>query len=189
MFIQTLTAGNVQVTGANGDWKQEILREKYLLNLCLKLALNCILQILWSTNFVKQKSNWKNLKLGGAQCVFSLDDVSGVFQHEHWKRAVRKNFTVKIPYGYFFLYGKVSTRRNNRTEKFSTAKFPHGEISLRRNFLAAKFPHDEISLRRKFPKAEIPMAKFSRVKFPTANFLVTIKRTLCSDLGLIGYHI
>lgn len=59
MFMETLTTGNVQVSGAEGEQTPEVLREKVLLNLCLYLALTRAIQVLCSTNFVKQKFNYR----------------------------------------------------------------------------------------------------------------------------------
>ena len=92
------------------------------------MELTLTLQILRSTNFVKQKKNSKNLKLSSKQCKFSLSDVCIVIRHEWWKTAVWK-FLRRSFYTAIFWYSEISLRQNIRTVKFSTAKFPYGEIS------------------------------------------------------------
>ena len=92
-------------------------------------------------------------------------------------------------------FGRCVPKCSKRMSTFSrhTAKFPHGEISIRRNgfygkisvrrnictakFPSAKFPYGEISLRQDFLTAKIPTAKFSMAKFPTAKFRVTFDDT------------
>ena len=79
MLIKTLSYKNVQVSGAKRQQKPEILREKVVLNLCLQLTLTLTFQILWNTNFLKQKFNSKNFNSSSEQCIFSLEDVRIVF--------------------------------------------------------------------------------------------------------------
>ena len=42
-----------------------------------------------------------------------------------------------------------------------TAKFPHGEVSLRRNVLTAKCPYGEVSVRRSVRTAKCPYGEMS----------------------------
>ena len=59
------------------------------------------------------------------------------------------NFSAKIPFG----------------------ENAEGENSVRRNFLSAKFPFGEISVRRKFRSAKIPSAKIPSAEIPSAKIL------------------
>ena len=54
-------------------------------------------------------------------------------------------YTAKFPYGEIILYGENFGQRNIRTAKIPILKFPHDEISSRRNFLNVVFSYDEKS--------------------------------------------
>ena len=90
------------------------------------------------------------------------------------------------------MYGEIFLRRN-----FRTAKFPYGEIFvrrifLRRDFLTAKFPYGEFYSRRNFFKAKFPTPKSHTAKFPTAKFpcviLIDIQVDSPNFIGSMFYY-
>ena len=66
-------------------------------------------------------------------------------------------------------YDEISIQRNFRmanypyTAKVPAAKFPYGEVSLRRNILKPMFPYGEFSHDKNFATA-----KFAAAKIPSA---------------------
>ena len=84
---------------------------------------------------------------------------------------------LKLPYSELILR-QISVRRNIRTVKFPTARFPYGKVSFGRNFLTEKFPYGEIS------DGEIPVTAHMHLWSEHA-FIERMVVSTCSRLPVI----